>query len=203
MKNYLRAYVSYTQDNWVDYPSDAEFAANNHVNVSTGMTPFIADHGFHPRCGIEPPGTYEGKGKAEILHADKMIERQEAMRTWLRDQLAWAQEEQTRHANKGRQPHPEYKIGDMVYVNAKHFASERPSRSLSFKNVGPWKIIRIIKNKAYELEIRDQLKNVGLTPIFLLWKLHLAPSNPFPGQVLPSGQPIAITENDEEEAHKE
>ena len=86
MMNYLRAYVSYTQDNWVDYLSDAEFAAKNHVNVSTGMTPFFADHGFHPRCGIEPPGTYEGKGKAEILHADKIIDRQEAMRTWLRDQ---------------------------------------------------------------------------------------------------------------------
>ena len=51
----------------------------------------------------------------------------------------------------------------MVYVNAKHFASERPSRSLSFKNAGPWKIIRIIDNKAYKLEIPDQLKNVGLT----------------------------------------
>ena len=203
MKNYLRAYVSYTQDNWVDYLSDAEFAANNHVNVSTGMTPFFADHGFHPRCGIEPPGTYEGKGRAEILHADKIIERQKAMRTWLRDQLAWAQEEQTRHANKGRQPHPEYKVGDMVYVNAKHFAFERPSRSLSFKNAGPWKIIRIIDNKAYELEIPDQLKNVDLTSIFHPWKLHLAPSNPFPGQVLPPGPPIAIVENDEEEAHEE
>ena len=187
----------------MDYLSDAEFAANNHVNVSMGMTPFFADHGYHPRCGIEPPGTYEGKGKAEILHADRIIDRQEAMRTWLRDQLAWAQEEQTRHANKGRQPHPEYKIGDMVYVNAKHLASERPSRSLSFKNVGLWKIIRIIDNKAYELEIPDQLKNVGLTPIFHPWKLYLAPSNPFPGQVLPPEPPIAITENNEEEAHEE
>ena len=192
MKNYLRAYVNYTQDNWVDYLSDAEFAANNHVNVSTGMTPFFADHGFHPRCGIEPPGTYEGKGKVEILHADKIIERQEAMRTWLRDQLAWAQEEQTRHANKRPSTSPRIQNRDMVYVNAKHFASERPSRSLSFKNTGPWKIIRIIDNKAYELEIPDQLKNVGLTPIFHPWKLHLAPSNPLPGQVLSPGPPIAI-----------
>ena len=83
-----------------------------------------------------------------------------------------------------------------------HFASERPSRSLSFKNIGPWKIIRIIDNKAYELVIPDQLKNVGLTPIFHPWKLHLVPSNPFPGQVLPPGPPIAITEYDEEEAHE-
>ena len=125
------------------------------------------------------------------------------MREWLRNQLTWAQEEQTRHANKDRQPHPEYKVGDLVYVNAKHFASERPSRSLGFKNFGPWKIVRIIDNKAYELDIPQNLKNVGLTPIFHPWKLHLAPSNPFPGQVLPPGPPVLITENDEEATHEE
>lgn len=43
-------------------------------------------------------------------------------------------------------------------------------------------IIRSIDNKAYELEIPEQLKNVGLTLIFHPWKLHLAPSYPFPGQ---------------------
>lgn len=201
MKNYLRAYIGYAQDNWVDFLPDAEFSANNHINVSTGMTPFFADHGFHPRSGIEPPRAYERKGKAEILHADKIVERQEAMRNWLRNELTWAQEEQARHANKGRQPHPDYRIGDKVYVNAKDFAPERPSRSLGFKNVGPWKIVRIIDNKAYKLDIPNQLKEARLTPIFHPWKLHLAPNDPFPGQILPPGLPVLI--EDSEDPHEE
>ena len=71
MKNYLRSYINYAQDNWVDYLSDAEFAVNNHVNVSTGMTPFFADHGFHPRSGIEPPGIYEEKEKPRYFMLTK------------------------------------------------------------------------------------------------------------------------------------
>ena len=41
MKNYLRAYVSYTQNDWVDHLLMAKFSANNHINESTGMTPFF------------------------------------------------------------------------------------------------------------------------------------------------------------------
>ena len=75
MKNYLRAYIAYTQDNWVDYLSIAEFAASNHINASTGMTLFFANHGFHPRTGIEPPKTFKGESeqKAELLAADKIV----------------------------------------------------------------------------------------------------------------------------------
>ena len=55
MKNYLQIYVSHTQDHWVDHLPMAEFLANNHINKSTGMTPFFADNGFYPCTGVEPP----------------------------------------------------------------------------------------------------------------------------------------------------
>lgn len=89
-----------------------------------------------------------------------------------------------------------------MYVNAKDFAPERPSRSLGFKNGGPWKIVRIIDNKAYELDIPKQLKEAGLTPIFHPWKLHLAPDDPFPGQILSEGPPVLIS-SDSEDPHEE
>ena len=107
MKNYLRAYINYTQDNWVDHLPMAEFVASNHVNASTGVTPFFADYGFHPRTGIEPPQTYEGERRAELLAADKIVRRQEKMMNFLQNQLAWSQDEQTRFANRSRQPPPD------------------------------------------------------------------------------------------------
>ena len=152
MKNYLRAYVSYTQDDWVDHLPMAEFSANNHINESTGMTPFFADNGFHPRTGVEPPQAYQqgASQKAKLLTADQMVKQEEETRSFLQDQLTWSQQEQAHWANQNRQPHPEYKVGDMVYVDARHFsASEGKSKSLSLKNAGPWKIIRNIANKAY------------------------------------------------------
>ena len=54
----------------------------------------------------------------------------------------------------------------MVYVDARHFISEQDSKLLSIKNVEPWRIVRNIDNKAYELEIPQQMKDAGLTPIF-------------------------------------
>ena len=85
MKNYLRAYIAYTQDNWVDHLPIAEFAASNHVNALTGMTPFFADHGFHPCTGIEPPEMFKGEQKAKILAANKIIAQQGEIIEFLRD----------------------------------------------------------------------------------------------------------------------
>ena len=113
-----------------------EFTTSNHVNVSIDMTSFFADYGFHSCISIEPPGTFEDEGekKAELLAADKIVRRQEEMMSFLQDQLAWSQNEQTQFANRTRQLHPKYKIGDKVYVDARHFASERYKKLLNLKN---------------------------------------------------------------------
>ena len=143
MKNYLRAYVSHFQDDWVDHLPMAEFSANNHVNESTGMTLFFADNGFHPRTGVEPLQAYQSLGRrAELMAADKIVANQEQTLSYLQDQLTWSQQEQAHWANQNHQPHPEYKVRDMIYVDARHFASERDSKSLSMKNAGPCKIVR-------------------------------------------------------------
>ena len=55
-----------------------------------------------------------------------------------------------------------------MYVDARHFASEKNSKSLSMKNAGLWKIVCNIANKAYELDIPQQMKEAGLTPVFHL-----------------------------------
>ena len=146
----------------------AEFATSNHVNASIGVTLFFADHNFYPCTSIEPPGTYkrEGEQQAELLAADKIVAQQAEMMTFLQDQLAWSQDEQTRFANKTHQPHPEYKIDDKVYVDARHFASEKDKKSLDLKNAGPWEIVKNINNKAYKLAIPKTLKDAGVTPIF-------------------------------------
>jgi hypothetical protein len=58
LKNYLHAYINYAQDNWAWFLPNAQFAVNNQVSKTTGMTPFFACHAYHPRTGAEPPGLY-------------------------------------------------------------------------------------------------------------------------------------------------
>ena len=205
MKNYLRVYVKHIQNDWVDYLSEAKFAVNNHVNVFTEMTSFFADHDYHSRSGIEPLILYDNGivKRAKLLSADQIAARQEAMRKWLVDNLTWAQIDQTKYVNNSRAPHPDYKIDDWIYVNTKDFSIEKQSRFLSSKNVGSWKIIRCIDNKAYELNISEHLKQTSLTTIFHSWELHLTPFNPFSEQVIQSGPSLLIQDDFETTSHEE
>ena len=79
MNKYLRAYVSFTQDDWVDWLPLAEFATNNQVSETTGVSPFFANYGYNPRLGIEPagprPSTLSAHAKKEFLRADTIAER--------------------------------------------------------------------------------------------------------------------------------
>ena len=205
MKNYIHTYIVYTQDDWIDHLLMAKFATSNHINVSTDVTPFFANHSFHPCTSIEPPRTYKREWKAELLAANKIVCGQEKMMAFLQDQLTWSQDEQTQFANRTRQPHLKYKIGNKVYMDVRHFASERDKKPLDLKNAGLWEIVRNIDNKVYELVISETLKEAGLTPIFHLWKIHLAPNNLFPGQILPLGPLIKISAEDDKDhkIHKE
>ncbi|KKK17772.1 hypothetical protein AOCH_007509 [Aspergillus ochraceoroseus] len=64
---YLRAYTSYLQDNWSKWLLMAEFAANSVYSESTGVSPFMANYGFHPTLGFEPscPAVRPAKKDAE------------------------------------------------------------------------------------------------------------------------------------------
>jgi hypothetical protein len=50
--------MNYHQDNWVDWLPLAEFASNNVVSETTGVSPFFANYGFNPRLGVEPSSPY-------------------------------------------------------------------------------------------------------------------------------------------------
>ena len=76
-----------------------EFAANNHVNLSSRISPFFADNGFYSRVGIEPLGALEVSQRAKLLKVNQIVANQEQMMTFLQDQLTWAQQEQAYWAN--------------------------------------------------------------------------------------------------------
>jgi hypothetical protein len=122
LKNYLRAYVNYAQDDWAWFLPDAQFAANNQVSETTGMTPFFACHAYHPRTGSEPPGIYgDPPNHPQALAADQLVQHTREIMEFLQDEIAWAQGSYEYYANQQRQPHPRYNVGDLVYVDARHF----------------------------------------------------------------------------------
>jgi hypothetical protein len=50
--------MNFRQDDWTDWLPLAEFAVNNVISETTGVSLFFANYGFHPRLGVEPVKPY-------------------------------------------------------------------------------------------------------------------------------------------------
>ena len=53
LEQYLRGNINYQQDAWTEILTIAEFAYNNTVSATTGITPFFALYGQHPQWIIK------------------------------------------------------------------------------------------------------------------------------------------------------
>lgn len=199
LKQYLRAFVNYNQSDWVSLLPIAEFEANADENAS-GLSPFLATKGYVPRSGAEPPTPWDSnatqRAKNEIKAADTFVAKIEKLRIYLREQLRWIQALQSEQANRRRHPAPEFRVGDMVMLDARNIKTTRPNKSLDHKNLGPFEIVRVINNSAYELKLPPAME--GIFPVFHPWLLHLDNSEPLQGQRIPPPPPVMIDQEGEE-----
>jgi len=54
LKQYLRVYCNYQQDNWSELLPLVEFAYNNAPSATTGVSPFFANKRYHPNLSVYP-----------------------------------------------------------------------------------------------------------------------------------------------------
>ena len=64
----------------------------------------------------------------------------------------------------------------MVILDARNIKTTRPNKSLDYKNLGPFEIIRVINNLAYELKLLPAMEGIFL--VFHPWLLYLDNSVP-------------------------
>jgi hypothetical protein len=100
--------VSYQQDNWLDLLSQAEFAYNNTMHASTGISPFFANYGFHARFNLEIPRDSVNPS------AEERAKRLGQVQQDLMAKLKLTQEWQKKQADRRRKDHPNFKVGVKV-----------------------------------------------------------------------------------------
>ena len=54
LEQYIRIYCTYQQDDWSNLLPMVKFTYNNALNVSTGLSPFYANKGYHLNISICP-----------------------------------------------------------------------------------------------------------------------------------------------------
>lgn len=159
IERYLRAYVTYQQDDWSDLLPFAETAYNNAVHRSTGYTPYRI---------------VSGKDFPAIPELDLTNPQKTTPTDWIRTiQTAWphvkaalnkAAIEYKQQADKHRKPYPSLRIGDPVYLSTKYLKLKTPSKKLSPKYIGPFPITKIINPVAIRLALPPRLRRIH--PVF-------------------------------------
>ena len=94
--------------------------------------------------------------------------------------LAKSKDDMTLYYNWKRTPAPEFKAGDMVFLDASNIQTTRPSCKLSHQRLGPFLIDSQVSNSAYQLRLPPSMGR--LHPVFNVVKLSLAPPAPIPGR---------------------
>ena len=113
----------------------------------------------------------------------------------LQEQMTQAQTAYEEFANCHRDHASVIKQGDMIWLDARNLATERLSKKLSNKFKGPFRVARTIGTHASKLKIPEDW---GYHDVFDNYLLHLAASDPLPGQISPKPLPVISTEGVEE-----
>ncbi len=118
LERHLRTYCNYMQDDWAKWIPMTEFADNDSVSLSTGVTPFFSNKGFNPRMSFSPDITdYETTRKRlDAEKADDITEQMQKILLYIRERMDDAQKSMTKQANKHRED-VEFKEGNMVFLS--------------------------------------------------------------------------------------
>ena len=189
LEQYIRIYCNYQQDNWRQLLPLTEFAYNNAPSTTTGISPFFANKGYHLNITVHPERNLSSAHTKEfIVDLDKLHQE-------LRTQIAEAQKFYQGPADARRTPALDFKVGDKVFVKAKHFHTTQPSKKLSKKNLGPFEIITQVGRASFTLRLPDQLRAVH--PVFHISQLEPETPNTIPNRVQPPPPPPPIEVDDD------
>ena len=134
-------YVNHFQNNWVDLLPMAKFAANANPSASTKIPLFQATREYVPRMSFDPLDLSKELTREQLANskARSIAANMEEVWKFVKKKMALSQKKQAEAADWHRKD-VEYKVGDKVWLLTKNIKTERPSKKLNHKMVGPFKI---------------------------------------------------------------
>ena len=187
MEQYLRAFVNYLQDDWLDWLLLAEFVGNNTESETTKVTPFFANKGFHPRMGFEP--TRPPTNTSE-LNAETFVAQMSEIQDILQSHMLLAQADYKKYANRHWGTAPQYKIGDLVWLDTRNLFTKKPCRKLENRRAGPYPVKKVVSTYAIELVLPEDIQVHPVFHVNLLEPVTTDP--PHEGHIQPPPPPVEV-----------
>ena len=188
LEQYLRIFCCYQQNDWTQLLPLCEYAYNNSMTTATGLTPFYANYGYHPRTNW--PQAVEVQNPAASLYVNWLAEIHER----LRDTLTRTRDRMAKWYDKKSNPAPPFKVGDLVMLDARNIKTRRPKKKLDFKKLGPFKVSKLIGSHACRLDLPATLR---IHPVFHVTLLEPYRESRIPGREQQPQIPVEV-EGEEE-----
>ena len=190
----LRQYCNYMQNDWDVWLPMAEFADNNAVFATTGLSPFFVNKDFHPRMSFSSDSTSYATTRERLLavKAEDITGTMQNILNYVRDHAEVTQKRMTAQANKHRKA-VEYAEGDFVFLDRRNIKTARPSDKLDDKKLGPYRVLQRMGN-FYRLELPETMR---IYDVFHCWLLRKDPRDSLEDQTNEPPDPVIVNENPE------
>ena len=152
LEGYLRNFVNYVQNDWYQPLPLAEYSYNNSKASAHKLTPFFANYGFHPQTEWMKEGAVQNPGATMYTHWMQTVQNN------ARKTLEQTREAMKKYYEQRATPQPDIDIGDLVMLNAKNIRTKRPTKKLSPRLYGPFKVLENRGNRAFKLDISPRCK---------------------------------------------
>lgn len=150
----LRAYCGLNSAHWSTYLKIVQFTLNTHWSKAIGMTPYQALFG---RVARDPVGLSDLRMVHTNADAAALVNRTQLIRTYIKDTLSRYQDDMEKKANKGRKG-KKYKLGEWILLHRDAYYTLVKYKKLTPVYYGPFKIVKVINENAYELDLPTMVK---------------------------------------------
>ena len=137
----------------------AEFSANANVLATTKVPPFLATRDYNPRMSFNPVDLSADSTREKIANSMTILIANHMEKVWefMQEKMTKLQAKQVVAANCHCEEPSVYKVGDKVFLSTNNIRIERPSKKLDDKNIGPFKIKKLVR-LLYQLELPYTMK---------------------------------------------
>ncbi|KAL0164219.1 hypothetical protein M9458_039972, partial [Cirrhinus mrigala] len=191
LTRFLRSYCQDHQEDWSRFLFWAEYAQNSLRKPATNLTPFQCILGFQPP--LFPWSGEPSKLPAVNSWFQSSVETWDQAHVHLRGAIHHTQLQ----ANRRRRPGHPYEPGQWVWLSTRDLRLRLPSKKLSPRYVGPFKIVKQITPVSFRLELPPEYR---ISPTFHVSLLK--PAGPPEGEedldeTAPQGPPPILIDGKE------
>ena len=199
MERYLCTYVNYFQNDWVENLLMAEFSSNANTSATTRVALFLASRGYIPRMSFDSVDLTALSTRKRLANAKARSIADSMQEVWefTRAEMAKSQQAQVKAANRHRKPSPEYKVGNLVWLSTRNIYTERFSKKLDHKNIGPYKVTGLV-GSSYQLDLPASMR---IHNVFYPSLLRPAAEDPLPGQHNDPPPPVVMNDKEKWEVN--